>query len=198
MACAGDAIENPMTGERISVVKTARDTNGELLRFEYLVPPHTPGLPLHIHPYQEEHFVEILSGTVVGCLGKDERSVVVGEGFAVPPGTPHTWRNDGGEEVRMLVEIRPALRMEEIVETTFNLARGGNTSVRGVPRNPLQAAAPAGEYSVELRLARPPFAVQKVILGLLAPVCLLLGYEGRYPKRGRNGTDPSLGRQGWG
>lgn len=184
MARAGDVIENPTTGERITFAKTASDTQGELLAFEYLVPPRTPGPPLHVHPYQEERFVEVLSGVLDARLGNDERRIGNGVTFTVSPGTPHTWRNEGTEEVRMLVEIRPAMRMEEVFETTFALARDGKTDARGVPTNPLQAAVTAREYSDELRLAQPPFAVQRVLLGLLAPVCRLLGYHGRYPKRG--------------
>jgi len=184
MSRAGDVIENPITGERITFLKTAGDTDGELLAFEYLVPPRTLGPPLHVHPYQEERFVEVLSGTLRARLGIEERSVREGGSFAAPPGTPHAWRNDGEGAVRMLVEVRPALRMEEVFETTFDLARDGKTNVRGVPRNPLQAAATAREYADELRLARPPFAVQRVLFGLLAPISRVLGYEGRHPKRG--------------
>jgi len=188
MARAGDIIENPITGEQITFLKPARDTNGELLRFEYLAPAHTAGPPLHVHPYQEERFVEILSGRLRARMGKDEQSFGKGESLTVSSGTPHTWRNAGEDEVRMLVEIRPALRMEEVFETTFNLARDGKTDQRGVPKDPLQAAATVWEYSDELRLARPPFAVQKVLLGLLAPVLRLLGYGGRYPKHGDPGS----------
>ena len=190
MARAGDVIENPMTGERITFLKTASDTGGEMLAFEYLAAAHTAGPPLHVHPYQEERFVEILSGKLRARMGKDERSCGKGKSLTVSSGTHHTWRNDGEEEVRMLVQIRPALRMEEAFETTFNLARDGKTDQRGVPKNPLQAAATAREYSDELRLALPPFAVQKVLLGLLAPVCRLLGYGGRYPKQGDPGSSP--------
>ncbi len=39
MAKTGDVIENPTTGERITFLKTTRETNGELLRFEYSLPP---------------------------------------------------------------------------------------------------------------------------------------------------------------
>ena len=195
MARSGDIIENPITGERITFLKTARDTNGELLRFEYLVPPHTPGPPLHVHPYQEERFVEILSGKLQANLGKDVKGIGEGQDLTVPPGTPHTWSNDGEDEVRMLVELRPALRMEEVFETTFNLARDAKINVRGVPKSPLQAAATAREYADELRLARPPFAVQRVLLGLLAPVCRLLGYRGRYPRYGNPESDRRLGRE---
>ena len=119
MARAGDVIENPMTGERITFLKTASDTGGEMLAFEYLAPAHTAGPPLHVHPYQEERFVEILSGKLRARMGKDERSFGKGESLTVSSGTPHTWRNDGEDAVRMLVQIRPALRMEEAFETTF-------------------------------------------------------------------------------
>jgi hypothetical protein len=42
VAQAGDVIENPITGERITFLKTTRETNGELLRFEYVVPLGSP------------------------------------------------------------------------------------------------------------------------------------------------------------
>jgi quercetin dioxygenase-like cupin family protein len=194
MARAGDVIENPTTGERITFARTVSDTQGELLAFEYLVPPRTPGPPLHVHPYQEERFVEVLSGVLNARLGNDERRIGNGVTFTVSPGTPHTWRNEGTEEVRMLVEIRPAMRMEEVFETTFALARDGKTDARGVPTNPPQAAVTAREYSDELRLAQPPFAGQRVLLGLLAPVCRLLGYHAAtrsagFPSRGSPGDE---------
>lgn len=58
-----------MTGERITVVETARDTDGELLGLEYLVPPRVPGPPLRVHPHQEERFVEVLAGILHAWLG---------------------------------------------------------------------------------------------------------------------------------
>lgn len=195
MAKASDIIENPITGERIVFLKTARDTSGELLRLEYLAPPRTLGPPLHVHPYQEERF-EVLSGTLGARVGEDEQGLGKGQSLTVPSGTLHTWWNNGADEVRMLVELRPALRMEEIFETTFNLARDAKTNDRGIPKNPLRAVAMAREYADETRLARPPFAVQRVLLGLLAPVCGLLGYEGRYPKRDVLETGQFPGREG--
>jgi hypothetical protein len=41
MASRGDTIENPLTGERMTFLETARDTDGELLQMEY-VAPHAP------------------------------------------------------------------------------------------------------------------------------------------------------------
>ena|SRR5829696_5335847 len=67
MAKAGDVIENPITRERITFLKTTRETNGELLRFEYVVPPRF-FIPEHFHPRQVEHH-EVLSGTLRGRVG---------------------------------------------------------------------------------------------------------------------------------
>ena len=71
MAKAGDVIENPITRERITFLKTTRETNGELLRFEYVVPPRF-FIPEHFHPRQVEHH-EVLSGTLRGRVGGQER-----------------------------------------------------------------------------------------------------------------------------
>lgn len=55
MARRGETIENPITGERITFVETARDTNGKLLVFEDCISPggSIPGRMQHTHPLQE-------------------------------------------------------------------------------------------------------------------------------------------------
>jgi hypothetical protein len=63
MAAAGQAFENPVTGERMVFDKTARDSNGMLLEIEFFSKPNTgKGLPAHFHPYFDERF-EILAGS---------------------------------------------------------------------------------------------------------------------------------------
>src|SRR4051794_28724173 len=63
MAYAGQTIANPVSGERITFMQTARDTGGELLEFELKLTPdgHVPGA--HVHPEQEERF-HVLVGTM--------------------------------------------------------------------------------------------------------------------------------------
>jgi len=41
MATAGQAFENPVTGERMVLGKTTRDTNGLEFEIEFFVKPHT-------------------------------------------------------------------------------------------------------------------------------------------------------------
>jgi quercetin dioxygenase-like cupin family protein len=80
VAKAGDLIENPATGERITFLKTTQETNAELLRFEYVLPPGFT-IPEHVHPYQEERH-EVLSGSLRGRAGDQERDYGEGERVA--------------------------------------------------------------------------------------------------------------------
>ena len=66
-------------------------------------------------------------------------------------------------------------------ETFFGLAKDGKTNSRGLP-NLLSMAVLMREYEGEVRLARPPFAVQRALFGPLAVLGRSLGYRGWYPE----------------
>jgi len=181
MARAGEKIYNPVQGDWIVFRETARDTNGELMSGELIVSPHGSN-PLHFHPIQEEHF-KVLSGTLGVQVGDEQRSLGEGEEALVPPGTPHGWYNKAGqEEVRVLVELRPALNTEIFFETLYGLARDGRTDENGVPNLLQQSVTLTGINKGEIYLAWPPIAVQKVLLAALAPAGRVLGYKDHYPK----------------
>jgi quercetin dioxygenase-like cupin family protein len=96
MARAGEEIYNPIIQDRVVFLKTARDTDGELLRVDLFLSPHG-GNPMHIHPHQEEYF-KVLSGTFGVQVGEEQRSLAEGEEALVPPATPHRFFNDTDEE----------------------------------------------------------------------------------------------------
>ncbi len=180
MAKSGDVIDNPLSGERFVVHKSASETGGEYVQGEMYFAAHAAGPPEHVHPKLEERF-KVVSGTLNVSVGGEERMVTEGEEVIVPRGTPHRFWNDSEEEVRLEGEVRPALRMETFLETMFGLARDGKTNSNGVP-SLLQAAVIMSEYSDEVYLAQPPLAVQKVLFGILAPIGRLFGYKARYPQ----------------
>jgi quercetin dioxygenase-like cupin family protein len=193
VAKAGDLIENPATGERITFLKTTQETNAELLRFEYVLPPGFT-IPEHVHPYQEERH-EVLSGTLRGRVGDQERDYGEGERVVGPAGVPHAWQNPSSEEeLRFVSELRPPLVFEAILETTFGLARAGKTTKQGIPKNPLQLAVLLDETRGMFYSSRVPVAVQEAflaLLGVLASVGRLLGYKARYPEY--SGPEETLG-----
>jgi len=184
VAKAGDVIENPITGERITFLQTTRETGGELLRYEYVLPPGFT-IPEHVHPHQEERH-EVLSGTLRGRVGGQERDFAEGERVVGPAGVPHAWRNPSSEEeLRLVSELRPPLVFETIIETYFGLAQDGKTTRQGIPKNPLQLAVLVDETRGMFYASRVPVVVQEAFLALFAVaawVGRLLGYKVRYPE----------------
>ena len=176
MAKAGQVLENPRNGDQTIFYQTAHDTNGALIQFEERRSAGFTGPPAHLHLHQEERF-EVLSGTArIQVRGKDY-FLQVGEHLAVPAGTPHTWGNGGQTQVRLLIEFRPALRMEHFIESLALLGSRQKTPNLVRP-HPLQMALLALEY--ESFLAGPPLLVQRGLFLMLKPLALLLGYRSSY------------------
>ena len=179
MARAGDELLGP-TSRRLVFRRTAADTNGELVEVDaYYEPGGNPPF-LHYHPRQEERF-EVVSGELFTHVDGVERTYGAGETFVLPPGSRHSMHNAGNEEVHVIWQPRPALKTETFFETMWCLARDGKTNKKGVP-NLLHVAVLMREYQDEFRLAQLPFAIQKLLFGLLAPIGGFLGYRGRYPE----------------
>lgn len=180
MAKSGDVLEHPVTGERLVWRKVARDTAGELLQADLYAAPGGFVAAEHVHPLQEERF-EVLAGVLRLRLDGKEKTMRTGEVEVVPAGRPHVWWNGGPGELHVLVELRPALRTEIFFETFFGWARDGKTNRKGLP-NPLRLAVLMDGYQDEVRLARPPFAIQRVLFGPLSMLGHLLGYRASYPR----------------
>jgi mannose-6-phosphate isomerase-like protein (cupin superfamily) len=178
MAYAGQVIENPVSGERITFLKTAADTGGELLEIDLDLSPegHVPGM--HVHPIQEERF-EVTKGTMRFKRGRKKVIARAGDVVVVPPGMRHKFANAGGEPAAARVQVRPALRMERLFETTVSLAEEGRTTRKGLPK-PLDLALFVREFDQEVRGAFPPAWAQRLALAPLAWLARRRGYDTRY------------------
>jgi mannose-6-phosphate isomerase-like protein (cupin superfamily) len=178
MAHRGQMIENPVSGERITFRKTAADTDGELLAFELELSPdgHVPGM--HVHPIQEERF-EVVAGRMRFRMGGKKVTAGPGDVVVVPPGVRHKFANAGDEEARARVEVRPALKMEQLFETAVALAEEGRTTRKGLPK-PLDLALFVREFEQEVQGAFPPAWVQRLTLAPLAWLAKRRGHGARY------------------
>jgi quercetin dioxygenase-like cupin family protein len=182
MIHAGDAIENPVTGERLVFRKTSRETNGEAVVLEAFVKPSGFVAAAHVHPHQEERF-QVLRGTVGFQLGRKKLVAGPGQRITVPAGTAHKFWNAGDDEVHFVCEVRPALQFEQLIETMFALANDGKTNRKGMP-NPLRLAVIARAHFEDVRLPFPPAWMQRAGLALGSPLGRLLGYEATYVPSG--------------
>ena len=109
-------IDNPRTGEHIVIRQSGADTGGQLLDFDLVLQPgaHVPAG--HSHPRQEERFT-VIAGRVRFRLGWRTVVAAPGTSVVVRSGTPHWFGNAGTDVAELRVEVRPALRMEELLET---------------------------------------------------------------------------------
>lgn len=183
MAHAGQIVDNPVSGERIVFRKTASDTGGELLSFDlYLTPDgHVPGP--HVHPIVSETFT-VLEGRL--AIQKGLRKVVAepGDSLTVRPGTVHRFANAGPEPTHVLVEVRPALRMEELLEATAEMAHEGRTLANGMPK-PLDFAVFLQEFEREVSVPFIPRALVRLLVAPIARLARSRGLGRRYERTPR-------------
>jgi quercetin dioxygenase-like cupin family protein len=177
MLRTGDRIENPRTGQQMTFLTTGEDSGGELARIDSYNPPG-PFEPVHVHPEQVSS-AKVLSGSLVFLVEGREVRLGPSSLLEIPPGTPHTFRNEGPEEAHWIQEFRPALRIADFFETLFELARRGDLNARGLPST-LQLSLSVPAFGREIRLASPPWPVQRLVLAPLAPFARLRGLRPAY------------------
>ncbi len=178
MAYAGQTIENPVSGERITFLQTAADTNGERLEIELELSPDGSVPGAHVHPEQTETF-HVLEGAMKFRLGLRTIRAEAGDTVVVPAGRVHRFANGGDTTARCRVEVVPALDMEQLLETTVELALEGNVTRKGMPK-PLHLALFVRRFAREVRAPFPPAWMVRVLMAPLAALASRRGHAERY------------------
>jgi quercetin dioxygenase-like cupin family protein len=188
MAVSGQVLDNPISGERFTFVKTAAETNGELLVVDLRLSPtgHVPGA--HVHPFQEERF-EVTQGTMKIRNGLRAITARAGDTVVVPAKTVHRFQNAGEGPVHARVEIRPALGMEQLFETAVALAREGRTTATGTPRL-LDLALFMQKFHNEVAAPIVPARAVRAVMAPLAWLARRRGLDERYRKAGVRAPQP--------
>jgi hypothetical protein len=178
---AGEELVNPVTGVRTVFRETARDSRGELLQLEWRGGPDWVMGPDHLHPRQEER-LEVLAGELGLRVAGAPSVHRAGEVAVIRPGTAHTAWNAGDGEIHVLVDFRPALRTEALLDTMVGLAREGRTNGGGAPRGRLQTAVILDHFRAEFQFARPPLFARRGLIGPAAALGRLLGLRAEHPQ----------------
>lgn len=182
MARPGDVIEHPVTGETITFLRTAEQTDGALLQLGLVVKPAGFVAGAHVHPHQEERF-EVQSGALTFTIHGDTRRIAAGGKVAIPAGTPHAWWNAEPDEAVAVIEFRPtpnpdtgipfgsALELgrltEECFESFFGLAQDGKLDNRTGMPDELWGALVVLRYHPFAHVIEPSLAV---LLEMMTPV----------------------------
>ena len=125
MAHAGQVLQG--TGVQLRLIRTALETDGELLEMESTYDEAGVLPPAHFHPSQEERF-EILEGAVLTVVDGVERRYEAGDVLHVPAGVLHQLVGDG--PARLNWQVRPALRTAAFFEGFYT---GMAAARRGEP-----------------------------------------------------------------
>lgn len=126
-----DTVENPIIGERITYLTTARQSNGEKTLLKVLLGPKG-GNPLHYHSFKESF--KVLEGELNVQLGKEIRVLNLGNTATVPPNVIHRFYNVSGKPVVFTCELNPACAdFENVLRIGCGLARNGKAASNGMP-----------------------------------------------------------------
>jgi len=180
MAYPHKCIANPVTGQQIRFIRTARDTGGALLEMQSAFGPHSVEPPAHFHPLQEEEFT-ILEGCLCTRINGHLEVWEEGDVFRIPRGAVHAMWNASDLPALVQWTVTPALGTEYFFETAMGLAKDGRLGASGKPRI-LQAALLAQQFRKEFRLAKPHPLLQGVLFTFLRPLARLRGYRAIYPE----------------
>ena len=162
----GRVIDNPISGERIVIHESGVQNGGQLLAFDLFLPPggHVPAR--HVHPVQEERFT-VIAGRMRFRLGRRTILASPGETVLVPAGAAHWFANAGHEVSHARVEVRPALRTEELFVATEAMGRRGHFPGTRLPR-PSDLAVVLLEFQRELAVPNVPSILVRALLTPLA------------------------------
>ena len=154
--------DNPISGERIVINQSGTQTGGRLLRFDLYLPAggHVPAG--HVHPEQEERFT-VIAGRMRFRLGRRTILVGPGETVLIPAGRAHWFGNAGATVAHARVEVRPALRMEELFEATEAMGLAGHLPGTRLPRLS-DLASVLLEFQRELAVPNVPAFLVRAVL----------------------------------
>lgn len=131
----------------------------------------------HIHPHADERFT-VSRGAITVSVNGVSHHVAAGESFTVPMGSSHCFRNAVDDTTELTIRFSPSgqqLRFFANFATIVSQKREW-FKPDGTPHFLLMALVLAA-YRDCYFVAGPPFWLQRIIFGALAPLARLRGYS---------------------
>ncbi len=160
-----EPVADPIVRQRY---RFARD--GDVLRAEIEVDPGGFG-PDHLHERLTERWNVVEGEVIFRVGGREHRATPADATIVVEPGTRHEFANHSGAIARMVVEVEPALTMQEFLTEGAALSASGGITARQLPKSfgALLAAADLIErHRDSITLFSPPRILQRLLFPALA------------------------------
>lgn len=100
-----------MNGGAYTFKVTSEDTGDQLGIYEIVLEPKTKGANLHYHRFMDETFV-VSEGELTLLLGNKIQKATKGTVAYIPRFTPHGFRNDSDDTVKVLLIFNPSMKRE--------------------------------------------------------------------------------------
>lgn len=177
----------PLTGDRIILRTSARETRGAYAAYEFVQPRRAQPTFAHFHPTRQEEF-EILAGSASYKARGVTHHVHAGAAFTIPTGATHVhpW-NTADEPLRFVLTFRPQRPdVQELLDVhagfalLAQLAREGKLKRDLAPKSLLQAALALHAGMPTVYLASVPVGLQRAIVSALARLAQWRGYRPLY------------------
>ena len=166
-------IYNPVQRDRVTFLKTAAETYGELTLLEMEVAPGG-GNGLHTHTTYSERFT-VNEGELGVQIGQQQRVLRASESDIVPAQVVHRWYNSSAQPARIYVELRPGhAGFEQALRIGYGLATDGYTNAAGIPKNLLHLAVLTQMSDIKLVGS---MGMLTPLLGLLTRIARRRGVE---------------------
>lgn len=180
MAYKGQILRNPITGEVVEFLETAKETRGAYSQFKTTLKPGSGFAVEHFHIGGDESF-EVLSGTLTYKLSGKQGTIQAGESITLPKGSVHAHWNNHDTDLVMLQTITPSLDVDRFLTALLGLATDNKLDKTGQPPL-LQVLLWIRELQSKTYLAAIPRSVQDGLAFLLAPIAKVRGYRAFYEK----------------
>jgi quercetin dioxygenase-like cupin family protein/uncharacterized protein YndB with AHSA1/START domain len=165
MAKSGDVLDLTPLGVRVELLRTPRDTGGDLLEFDVVGRARGILAASHVHTSQTER-LEVLSGAMELTIDGKAHLLTPGHAMEVPPGTPHRQAPGGKGDGRVRVQARPAGETLAFLQRLEQMCRDGELNRLGFPR-PKAGARLVRDFAHTGHATRPPLAVQRAFSRLV-------------------------------
>lgn len=117
-----------LNGISVTFKITSEFSNNQLGVYEIVLPPKTIGAKLHYHRFMDETFI-VSEGELTLEIGDRTKTAQSGTVAYIPRFTPHGFRNDTNNKVRLLLIFNPSEKRE-------GFFKGLHETLKEIPVNP--------------------------------------------------------------
>lgn len=135
-------------GDAYTLLATSEQTNDAYLTVHARVQPGN-GPPPHIHTRQEESFY-VIEGEMTFWLDGQPLKAGPGRFVRIPPGRPHTFKNESDSDVVMLFSLVPCGRMDQFFRAIAEPLAPGETPSPPTPEVIARVLEQAPRYGIEI------------------------------------------------